>query len=343
MRRLSILLPLVAAVGLMACPSLPPDTDDLPSKPDLPRLPPDLEVADSLDVNKHDKVDWKAVTAFDGGTATLSVVVGDPFGDAHGVTGEVGVYPTSGPPAIDKTAITPTEHSYELEFEVEEGADYLVQVSASKGAAPYKITFGVEAAPADPCAEVECGDGQECKGGECVDVVDPNVCDPPCSRGRVCVEGTCERPCGGRCPRGQYCSRKTNACAKDPCYKKKCGAGEKCRYGKCVKVVKKGCDPACGAGFKCVGTKCVEQASDEPAVASGPIKGKIVQLISQGNKTVLVLNRGKKVGVKRGATGKISGVAGTFKITEVYTFRAKAVIPVEDKVIGSNRSVTINR
>ncbi|MFT7581489.1 MAG: hypothetical protein ACI9MR_003166, partial [Myxococcota bacterium] len=135
-----------------------------------------------------------------------------------------------------------------------------------------------------------------------------------------------------------------NVCVTDPCYRKKCGSNQTCRYGRCrdnAAPVKVGCDPACGSGFKCSGTSCVKVA-DAPAPTGGPVRGKIIQLIPQGKKTVLVLNRGSKVGVKAGATGRITGVSGTFKITEVYTFRSKAIIAVDQKTIGAKRSFTIN-
>jgi len=344
MRRLSMLMAVMLAAGLMACPpSTVPDTDDNPASADLPRLPPDLEVQDALDVAKGDKVDWKLVTAFDSGKGKITAIVGDPFSGAHGVVGEIGIYAKSGPPAIARTAITPDEHNYTLEFDVEADESYLLQVMASKGKAPYKLTFGVTVTPKDPCENVECGDDEECTDGKCVKVEESNECTPKCTRGLVCVAGTCERPCGGACPTGQICSRAKNTCVKDPCYQKTCGSNQYCRGGRCLDkapVKVEGCNPACGADETCQGSTCVKKA--EPA-NDGPIAARVIQLIPQGNKTFIVLDRGSKQGVKVGATGSIAGVAGQFKITEVYTFRSKAVISVEDKVIGTNRSATISR
>lgn len=347
MRRFSILIALTAAAGLLGCPSLPPDLDDTPTKPDLPRVSPGIEVADSLDVGKKDLSDWKTVTAFEKGTGKITLIVGNPFGGDHRLTGEVGVYPTSGPPALAKAAITPGEHNYELTFDTEADTTYLVQIAATKGDAPYKISFSVEAAPVDPCAGVKCGDDEECQQGECVkiEVEDSGVCSPKCARGLICVDGSCVKPCDGGCKRGEYCNRATNTCVRDACYGKTCPAGQRCRGGRCVDVAPPpatGCAGGCAAGEKCVGDKCVAQA-EAPPEPGGPIAASVVQIIPQGKKTVLVLNRGKTHGVVVGATGKISGVAGTFKVTEVYAFRSKAVIDLDDKAIGNARSASINR
>ena len=88
---------------------------------------------------------------------------------------------------------------------------------------------------------------------------------------------------------------------------------------------------------------CVALVSG-PAVADSPggkssIKGKIVQIIPDGKKTVLVLNKGKRDGVALGAVGTVDGVkAPPFKITEVSTFRAKASIAVKSSELGNARS-----
>lgn len=347
MLRLSTLMTCLAAAGLLACPpSTIPDTDDNPTAVDLPRLPPDLEVMDDLNVGTGDKLDWKTFTAFDAGKGKITAIVGDPFGGPHGLVGEIGVYARTGPPAIVKKAITPSEHTYELEFDVEADETYLLQVSADKGKAPYKLTFGVTVPPKDPCEDVTCeGEDEECIDGKCVAPEPPDdVCDPKCPRGRVCVEGTCEPYCGGSCPRGQICSWARNECVRDPCFGKKCASGETCRGGRCIAPKPAGCSPKCASDEECKGSTCVKKATDGPPPADdGPVRGKIIQLIPRGDKTELVLDRGSKHGVANGATGRIDGVSGQFKITEVYTFRSKAVISVDDKVIGAARSVTINR
>lgn len=346
MRRLSTLMAVLLAAGLMACPpSTIPDTDDNAGQADLPRLPPDIEVQDALDFTKGDKIDWKVVTAFDTGKGKITAIVGDPFAGAHGMVGEIGLYAKSGPPALVRVPIVADEHNYTLEFDVEADESYLLQVSAKSGKAAYKLNFAVAVPPKDPCLAVECAEDEECKEGKCVKVEESNECDPKCTRGLVCVAGKCEKPCGGSCPKGEYCNRPKNTCMKDPCYQKTCGANQSCKGGQCIdKVVPKaeGCNPPCGADEVCQGSACVKTGGAEPP-ADGPVAAKIIQTLPQGNKTFIVLDRGSKHGVKVGATGTITGVAGQFKITEVYTFRSKAVIGVEEKAIGTNRSVMINR
>ena len=346
MRRLSTFMAVFATAGMLGCPpSIIPDTDDNPASADLPRLPPDIEVQDALDVSKGDKVDFKQVTAFDSGKGKITVIVGNPFGGPHGLVGEAGVYTTSAELVSNKVAFTPDEHTYDLAFEVEANENYLLKVTATKGKADYKLTFGVVVPPKDPCEDVECDEDSECIEGKCVTVEQSDECKPKCSRSKVCVAGTCEPWCGGGCGTGEYCSHSKNKCFKDPCYQKKCDANQTCKYGRCVdtKVTPpKGCNPACAADETCQGTSCVKSAGPVTPPVGGPIVGKIIQLIPQGAKTFIVLDRGSKHGVKVGATGSIAGVAGQFKITEVYTFRSKAVINAEDKVIGTNRNVTIS-
>lgn len=348
MRRLSTFMAVFATAGMLGCPpSIIPDTDDNPASADLPRLPPDIEVQDALDASKGDKVDFKQVTAFDSGKGKITVIVGNPFGGPHGLVGEAGVYTTSAELVSNKVAFTPDEHTYDLAFEVEANENYLLKVTATKGKADYKLTFGVVVPPKDPCEDVECDDESECIEGKCVTVEQSDECKPKCSRSKVCVAGTCEPWCGGGCGTGEYCSHSKNKCFKDPCYKKVCGSNQACRYGKCVDTKpapSKGCDPPCASGETCQGTSCVKTGGSTPPPADdGPVAGKIIQLIPQGAKTFIVLDKGSKQGVKVGATGSIAGVAGQFKVTEVYTFRSKAVIALDDKAIGGNRNVTINR
>ena len=70
------------------------------------------------------------------------------------------------------------------------------------------------------------------------------------------------------------------------------------------------------------------------------ISGKIVQVIPMGNKTVIVLDKGSKQGVKKDNTGCISDAGKTkFTITEVFSFRSKAII--EKAYTGSAKNVDI--
>lgn len=349
MRFASLLAIGTAALALMGCPSDAPkaDTDKTPTM-QAPRVPPDLEVEDNIDAKK-DKVDFKILQPTESGKATVSV----DFGEGHLVTGNMAVYGTDGVTAVESAAITQSEAKYDISWDVAQDAIYYLKVEATSGKGGYKVNFTV-AKPVvkDPCDGVECGDDEECQAGKCIEVKPPE-CDPKCKSGLVCINGACEKPCGGGCQKGQICSRSKNECVKDPCYQKQCGQGEKCVSGTCKPIAtpppaEKECKPACTGTAKC-NTKtgqCEGGGEVTPPPVddcAGPLGGAIVQVLPQGAKTVLVINRGSKVCVKVGQTGKIAGVAGVFKVTEVYEFRCKAVIEVDDKTIGANRAVTINR
>lgn len=348
MRSLSLIAVCTAAFALAGCPSdaPPPDPDKAPTM-QAPRVPVDFQVDDTVDAKK-DQVDFKILQPPTDGKAKVKV----DLDDGHQMQGSIVVYGSNGTSAVEQAAITPDESSYTIQWDVAANALYYLKVEATTGKSPYKVNFSVkEPEPVDPCAGVECGDDEECQAGKCVEVKPPE-CDPKCKAGLVCVNGSCEKPCGGGCPKGQLCSKAKNECVKDPCYQKQCPAGEKCVGGACkapavTAPTEKECKPACTGGATCNKTtgKCEGGEVTPPPVdeCAGPLNGSIVQVLPQGNKTVLVINRGSKVCVKVGQSGKIAGVAGAFKVTEVYEFRCKAVIEVDDKTIGANRSVTINR
>jgi hypothetical protein len=80
----------------------------------------------------------------------------------------------------------------------------------------------------------------------------------------------------------------------------------------------------------------------KPAPTSPPekaaIEGRVIQIIPNAKLTIVVLDKGHRRGVKLGDTGTIDGVDAPFKVTEVYEFRAKAMLEVErGKVTGSPR------
>jgi len=351
MRFASLFALSTAAIALMGCPSNAPpiDTDKTPSL-QSPRVPPDLEVDDSIDGAK-DKVDWKILQPTANGKASVKV----DFGEGHLVQGTLGVYGSDGATSVEEAAITSSEGSYTIKWDVAEDAIYYLKVAADKGKGGYKVNFTVsEPVAKGPCDDVQCDDEQECQAGKCVDIKPPE-CDPKCKSGMSCVNGTCEKPCAGGCAKDQLCNKVKNECYKNLCYQKQCAAGEKCSGGVCKPdAVKppadKECKPACTGTAKCnTKTGTCEGGTDAPPIdppadnCAGPLNGAIVQVLPQGAKTVLVINRGSKVCVKVGQSGKIAGVAGAFTVTEVYEFRSKAVIAVDEKAIGANRAVTINR
>jgi hypothetical protein len=126
----------------------------------------------------------------------------------------------------------------------------------------------------DLCAGVSCGEGQECRGGRCVDCTTlgcgagqvcaggqclTNPCaDKTCPPATYCMEGDCVAPCdlvscgrgeiclggacvadgcaGETCNYGQFCHPETGACEADPCLSVACAPGSICspRTGQCV-------------------------------------------------------------------------------------------------------------
>lgn len=347
MRLPSILALVLSAAALTACPSTPPPDPDMTASPKVPSVPLDFDVDDSIDGAK-DKVDFKILNARKTGKAKVVVT----FPDKHGVAGTVGVLGSDATTNVEAKIVSPGETDYELLFPVDSGDTFYLKVSATKGMSKYKVNFTIAEKPVevDPCEGVECSDEQECKAGKCVDIPEP-VCEPACRGGMVCVNGTCEKPCGGGCKKGELCSRRTNQCYKDPCYQKTCGAGEKCVGGVCKgsptpTPTTKECKPACTGGQTCNTTtgKCEGGGEAPPSDnCSGPLNGSLVQVLPQGTKSVLVINRGSKVCVKVGQTGRVNGVDGVFKITEVYEFRSKAIIDKDSKSVPSTGSVVINR
>jgi len=349
MRLVSLLAVYAASLSLAGCgDSIPPDPDKTPTM-QAPRLPVDFPVEDAID-SAADKVDFKLIQPTTSGKGTVKV----DFGEGHTVAGSVAVFGTDGQTTVEETAVTSADSVYTISWDVAQDAVYYLKVASAKGKGKYKVTFNIEVPKAvDPCEGVECEDNEECQAGNCVEVKAAE-CDPKCKAGLECVNGTCEKPCGGGCPKGQLCSRTKNECYKDPCYQKRCAAGERCVGGTCkAKAVPrkaKECKPACTGTAKCnTKTGTCEGGAEAPPIevpadpCAGPLNGKIIQVIPQGTKSVLVLNRGSKVCVKVGQSGKIAGVGPAFKVTEVYEFRCKAVIDADEKTIGANRGVTINR
>jgi hypothetical protein len=83
------------------------------------------------------------------------------------------------------------------------------------------------------CSGVECGRGQECVRGACVD-----TCPTSCGSRRVCdldskacIEDAC---LGVVCGGGQVCDPRDGSCVRDPCLGVTCpGAGQVCERGTC--------------------------------------------------------------------------------------------------------------
>ncbi len=68
-------------------------------------------------------------------------------------------------------------------------------------------------------------------------------------------------------------------------------------------------------------------------ISTDTIEAKIIQVINNEGKSIIVLNKGSKHGVKEQNVGIVPKVENSeFTITDVYTFRSKAIM---DKVYNS--------
>jgi hypothetical protein len=124
----------------------------------------------------------------------------------------------------------------------------------------------------DPCMGMQCGGGQFCRGGKCV-----NACTSGCKGGQVCVDGNCVAdPCDGvSCMNGTVCCPigvmgcATGTCGPDFCSGKMCGEHEICQQGtgKCI------VDPC--SYLSCPsGTVCQSQSGGNCASTSVSNRGK---------------------------------------------------------------------
>lgn len=337
-RPLGLLALVSTALLCAACGSDYVDTDNQPKT--ARGIPTDLQVDDAVDFELGDKVDWKTVVPMEDGTASLVLRVGDPFRGQHDVKGRIVVFDVDAK-EFSRASIQPNVVRYDLTWEAKGEVTYLVMVEADAGKATYAIEYSLEPAFKDPCEGVSCEDWEKCEEGDCVPI-DPDACNPPCEDEDECVEGECVAPikpgkkaCGGKCRRGETCNRRTDECVKDPCHGKRCGAGERCRNGECVATAPRpgACDPPCGSGEKCVKGECT----------LGPIGVKVIQAIPKGKSTVLILSRGSNDKIKKGMTGKLKGVGGSFAVKEVFPFRCKAVINKPSTEVGNAKSGTIYR
>jgi hypothetical protein len=327
---------LALALSLVACGPTYRDTDHTASTARV--IPEDLTVHDELNVGRGDLIDWKTVTPIESGRAELVVRIGDPFKGKHGLTGQVTVYDVDAR-EYTRQPIEPNVVRYDLTWHAESETTYLIKLEGIGGKSKYSLEFRVDASPPDPCANVRCPTGSYCESGRCVAEIGPDSCDPPCGRGAVCRDGRCQGGCAGGCPSGQICSSRQGRCVKDPCAKKRCSSGEVCRGGVCRKRGGSGprlpCQPECGEGTICKRGKCV-------VAPLGPISAKIVQAVPRGAQTTLFLNKGKRHKVKVGQTGSVKGV-GSFKITEVFEYRCKAVIGKPATALGNAKTGVIYR
>ena len=306
-------------------------------------LPTELTVDGELDVDLGNTIDWKRFAAEADGEATLEVRIGDPFVGEHSVVGSIVVFDREANQLVSE-AITQTKLKYTLTWDIKAEVQYLIRFQAREGQSAYQVDLSTEYGPRDPCDGVVCEEGDVCEDGECVSL---NTCDPPCSAKQTCENGTCVRSkkaaCGGKkCPRGQYCSTRSDRCVKDPCYKKKCGAGKVCRRGVCKSKASPKPKPKPKPSGEC-SPPCSDGATCKKGVCKyGPLPAKIVQSVPKGQTTMITLNKGTTHKIKVGQSGKVSGV-GSFRIVEAWEYRSKALLKAPSSKLGEKKSATIYR
>ena len=95
----------------------------------------------------------------------------------------------------------------------------------------------------DPCAGVDCTDGEYCYGGECYG----SCSGVECPAGERCRLGECEAdPCGMTCPDGQVCDESAGQCVDNACPPNRtCPTGERCD------PLSGECEPDPCAGVEC--------------------------------------------------------------------------------------------
>ena len=283
------------------------------------------QVTDSVDADA-DPRDWREFSHFEAAEITVTYRIGDPS-KGHGVRGVIEVYDVTGS-KLDSKLVTPGRRNYALSFEVVPDKKYFIVFHAKKGAAKYLIDC--QAAPSDPCGG--CAEHEACEDGRCV----PAACRPACERGEECVAGTCRDK---SCPRGEYLHKRSGDCRPDPCYKHHCKGDKRCKIkrGKavCVAPPRRGCDPPCGDGQVCKGSRCV----DQPAEPAEPveIKARILNYWEEDGKVVMLLNRGKEHGVKKG----MKGLGGRVKVTEVYPYQCRARSSMSKSEMAGKKSLTL--
>lgn len=126
----------------------------------------------------------------------------------------------------------------------------------------------------EPCMDVDCPDGEVCRGGACVGACDGVVCphgqtctgdrcvdlcaNAACALGEVCDRGVCLPGCnqcdGMVCAAGLGCDEASGECVDRSC-EPGCPAGEYCAAGSCLDA----CEGAvCPRGQSCVDGQCIE-------------------------------------------------------------------------------------
>jgi len=296
--------------SLSCGPKAPPDVDD--QQPKALRISPGVLVKDSLDPDRSDSIDWKDFSYYMDVSVTVVFAFGEMY-KPHGVRGEITLFSFDGN-VIQRRPVVPEKRDYSFSFTAQKDKDYFFKVEAVKGASGYMVETKV--IPLDACASCPagttccrptgscCEPGTECRDGSCVK---QRGCHPSCRRGKVCVAGVCEAACPGGCGRGMVCHVKRRRCVKRGPVRPGPGHGP----------VRKVCSPPCSSGQTCnTGTGECEGGS--------VIKGRVLSATEKGASTEILINRGSRDGVRRGATGSIGGIG--FKVVYVSATRCRAKV-----------------
>lgn len=299
--------------------------------PQAKMLAPGIEISDKVDFSNGDSVDWKKFSYFSDATVTVRYVLGG-IGEKNNMTGEIEIFDLNSN-KIAGMPLEPNKNSYKLSFEAKAKATYFIRLKITKGAGNYMVRADAKVKKVDPCEK--CTANEKCIDKKCIPL---DQCYPACEAGFKCVEGTCEKA-KIVCKRGSFFSKRLHKCIKNPCYHKKCGANQKCRWGKCVNIkvkAKKSCFPPCKKGQTCDAKtlKCKAEAK------TGTLNGRILSFSDNGNGgTVLIINKGKKHGLKKGMKGRLQNGAKA-KLIEVYPYRSKASVKLPPSKFKTNMGIT---
>lgn len=301
-----------------------PDLDN--EQPKALRINPGILVKDSIDAS-CDPVDWKDFSYYEPVRVTVTFAFGELF-KPHGVEGEIRLFRFDGN-QMQQQPVVPETRDYTFVFVAEKDKDYFFRIEARNGAAGYMIETKVE--PLDPCSQCGpgttccrpsgtcCPAGTMCREGACVRA---EGCSPPCNRGEVCEGGVCVPACDPPCKRPKRCDPELRRCV----------GGDVPPPREVQPQKKRGCSPPCREGQTC------NEATGE-CEGGDFINGSVLSVTEEGAGSILLINRGSQDGVKRGASGTVSGFS--FTVKEVSATRCKAFVNAKPDKIKTGAKVRI--
>jgi len=296
----------------ISCGKAAPDVDG--ERPGAFRISTGVLVKDTIEAGS-DPVDWKDFSHFQGGRATVTISIGDPY-KPHGVQGEITLFDFAGN-TLQSRQIVPGQRDYAFVFDIVGEQHYFFRIAARKGKAGYLVEAKVD--PRDPCADCGpgatccppagcCAPGQVCRSGACVNL----ECRPRCDRGQVCEDGRCVEACPGGCRPGTTCDEDARRCVR---------AGPPPRQSPPPRTA-----PASACPRRCpAGQQCNESTGQcESKEAPTGIRARVLSVIEQDSGTVILLNVGSEDGVRVGSTGRLGGV--TFRVRKVSATRCEGLV-----------------